>query len=844
VPPPTISKRVIVTGGVTPDSGPPNPPGGGGGGGGGGGVNYQEPSPDGNLWVLISHLSNTVVVTLTNTNPGTNYLLLATHDLTVPWVTNQSLVTNNGHFIVANPIYTSDSSRLFFAAKVGAPPVPGTVRWVVPLSSFGAPQGPDDGEGLHYGTTGMDATPAISYPSGQIYYPIMNIFETNDCLLFSIDPIAGDILWTNCIYTPSAAPTGMDSGQEGTGSAAIDAEGNIYVGSMDGNLYSFAPNGATNWIQPAGMAAGVFATPAIGSNGIIYVGSDESLERESNTVTHFTAFNPSNGHTNWVFTPQDLFYGNFGDVDGSAAVTAGGDILFIAEGDRLYSLSSNGNLNWFFPLPAHQDPDPSLALQADGSIVCGSFSSYLYDLNPDGSLNWVANMPALGGLAAFEGTPGIDASGNIYTGTGNRLLGFQTPGLSYSLNSLGGTNWIYPETNGMTETPCAVASDGTVYKTGTDGVLYAVKNGALVWAFTNSVPGNIFGGPTILPDGSVVVPMQDQSLYCLWGSSPPATNGSWPTFQQNPAHTGQQISSTYSNLYGECGAPFVFDGTNDGFGDFVFNMTGPLGSSNWNVYAVTSLTNTNWTLLKSNLTMNEVTGNTNFVDPGVMDLPMKFYMVGRSNCYSKVIGFLNQVIATGTNLVTDPFYQIDDTVLFNAFNNLGGTNTPMNSLFDLFIFSTAPWGAAQSGTRIYKWTGSGFAGDTNTIFFDIPGWVGRGDLTLLPGYSVIIDNTNSHSFTNTYMGLVRDQQIFHVTSKTNYLSSTIPISGYLTNITGYDPAKGNGDVIQLWNTSSNRLISYTNSSSGWSSPIPMLNVGQGFVLITTNTYTWTNTWAE
>jgi hypothetical protein len=360
--------------------------------------------------------------------------------------------------------------------------------------------------------------------------------------------------------------------------------------------------------------------------------------------------------------------------------------------------------------------------------------------------------------------------------------------------------------------------------------------------FTNGVSGNIFGGPTILPDGSVVVPMQDQSLYCLWGSAPPATNGSWPTFQQNPAHTSQQISSTYSNPSGECGAPFVFGATNDSAGDFAFSMTGTPGSSGWNVYGVTNLTNGTWTLLKSGLTMNEVTGNTNFVDSGVMDLPMKFYMVSRSNCNSKVIGFVNQVVSTNTNLVANPFYQIDDQVLNNADN--AGTNTPMNSLNDLFIFSTAPWGAAQSGTRVYKWSGSGFAGDTNLFAFGSASWLGRGDMTLLPGYSVIMNNTTGHAFTNTYMGLVRDQQIFHITSKTNYLSATIPMTGYLTNITGYNPPEGNGDIVQLWNTSSNKFISYTNTSSGWSSPIPMLSVGQGFVLITTNTPTWTNTWSE
>jgi hypothetical protein len=588
----------------------------------------------------------------------------------------------------------------------------------------------------------------------------------------------------------------------------------------------------------------IYGTPAIGRNGVIYIVSDEAGlvgHPDPGLVTGLTAFNP-NGSTNFFFTPQDMFYNNFGDGDGTPAVTASGDILFMSEGHRLYSISSSGQLNWFFPLATGNEPDGGIALQEDGSIVCGSDSSYLYNLNPDGSLRWVANMPALGGNVAIENTPVIDEEGNIYTGTGNHNV--SGGGNVYSLNPLGGTNWIYTTgTDEITLAPPALAADGTVYDVSFFGVLYAITNGRVAWAFTNlgGENDNLLGGPAILPDGSVVVPMTDDNLYCLWGTAPLATNAVWPTLQQNAAHTGQQSFSTYSNT-DECGAPFVFDGTNNGQGDFIFDMTGPPGSTGWNVYGVTNLTNSTWTLLESDLTLDATNGNASFTDSSVLDLPMKFYMVSRSNCNSKVIGFVNQIVAPGTNLIANQLYQIDDGVLFNAFS-ANKTNTPMNSLNDLFVFATIPWGEAQSGTKVFQWTGTGFVGDTNE-FNIIPFWLGPGDITLLPGYSVIMNNTTGHSFTNIYVGLVRDQQIFHITSKTNYLSATVPISGYLTNITGYNPPKGNGDIVQLWSTSSNKFVSYTNTSSGWSSPIPMLSVGEGFVLITTNMSSWTNTWEQ
>ena len=61
-----------------------------------------------------------------------------------------------------------------------------------------------------------------------------------------------------------------------------------------------------------------------------------------------------------------------------------------------------------------------------------------------------------------------------------------------------------------------------------------------------------------------------------------------------------------------------------------------------------------------------------------------------------------------------------------------------------------------------------------------------------------------------------------------------------TTITGYVPY--NGDKIKLWNTNTQVFQSYTNISGAWQPSNPVVNVGEGFVLITTNTYTWTNTW--
>jgi hypothetical protein len=233
-------------------------------------------------------------------------------------------------------------------------------------------------------------------------------------------------------------------------------------------------------------------------------------------------------------------------------------------------------------------------------------------------------------------------------------------------------------------------------------------------------------------------------------------------------------------------------------------------------------------------------GNAFFTNSDVGDLPQQFYIVSSNGCCSQVIGFVNLTIASGYNLIADQLYQVDDGVLAN------GNGNPMNTLNALFGYSNV-WGMAQSGTEIYKWNGTGFDSTTN-VSAGSPLWFGdgNGEMTLLPGTGVFMNNTNA-SFTNWFNGLIREEQIFQVQPgtnvfSTNYLSATIPAAGAITEITGYVPYEG--DNIQLWNTSSQMFDSYEYNSGTWSPSNPVVGVGKGFVLITTNTYTWTNSWHQ
>jgi outer membrane protein assembly factor BamB len=825
-------------GGFQPDDGgPPGLPGGGSGGGDGGSGGWpgEPPMPNfgTNLCLLIAQSDDglMVTVTLSNTVSNVNYLLLATTNLAGPWVTNQSLLATST-VTVAAPYWTCDYPAVFFKALEAEAPEPLTVKWVTAISTSG-----NDADG-----TGLDCSPAVSSATGQILVAIANN-NVPTGQLFVVDPVFGQIQWVDNIFTNYNTTISYQQG-EITGSAAISSNGTIYVGGLDGYLYSINPNGTTNWQRHAGNYNSVYSTPAIGSNGLIYVASDEAEEGHSGSVvTGVTCFN-TNGTTNWFFQPQDLFYGNGGDVDSSLAVGADGSIYFVAEGSRLYALTGEGQLKWFLPLPGDAEPDSTPALAPDGTILVGSGlyngedeqSPYLYDVNPDGSLNWIFNVADHGGGTIIQSAPTIDQNGVIYVGSAAPLQDYL--GCVFAINSNGTPKWVFTNYGSFVSSSPAIAANGTIYAGDGGADVYAISNGTAIWTYTTG--GSIVGSPAILPDGSVLITSEDGNLYCLWGTAPTEANAPWPMFQQSLDHNGQQAPTAFTNGVTYNGAPFVFNGFYTG-SEFGFSMTGTPGSSNWSVYASTNLAQTNWTLLASNLTMNSTNGNTNFTDTFGAGVSNKFYVVSRTNSTSQTIGFYKQIIAPGTNLVADQLYQVDDNILNVGFNL--GYMYPMNTLYPLFAFSNS-WGSAQYQTRIYKWNGTGFTSATNTGV-DSPEWPSNLDMTLLPGYSVLMVHTNA-AFTNTFVGLVRGEQIFHVgpesngSPSTNYLSTSVPASGYITNISGYVPH--NGDTIKLWNTSTSNYVSYPYSGNSWTAGTPQLAVGQGFLLITTNEETWTNNW--
>ena len=99
----------------------------------------------------------------------------------------------------------------------------------------------------------------------------------------------------------------------------------------------------------------------------------------------------------------------------SPAIGTDGTIYVGSWMGYLYALNPNGTLKWRFQTGDSLASSP--AIGADGTIYVGSSDNYIYALNPDGKLKW--NYQTGDNVAS---SPAIGADGTVYIGSNDSYL--------------------------------------------------------------------------------------------------------------------------------------------------------------------------------------------------------------------------------------------------------------------------------------------------------------------------------------------------------------------------------------------------------------------------------------
>ena len=336
-------------------------------------------------------------------------------------------------------------------------------------------------------------------------------------------------------------------------SPAIGADGTIYIGSYDTQLYAVNTDGSLKWTF--GTGGYVYGSPVIGKDGTIYFGSYDSK---------FYALNPD-GSKKWEFLTNDRIFG-------SPAIGCDGTVYISSSDRKIYALNpdgtkkweylTNNNIYWTTPSVANDgtvytcnvggsvyaiNPDgtkkwefvtggavySSPAIDNDGTIYVGSYDHKAYAINPDGTKKWDFTTSN-----AIYSSPSIGNDGTVYIASLDRSL--------YALNTDGSQKWVFPTNSGIYSSP-VLGSDGTIYIGSTDNKVYALNpDGTKQWEYQTG--GQIYSIPNIADDGTVYIGSFDNKLYALESASMGLGDTPWPKFGSNVRNTSSIEMMTPVNL--------------------------------------------------------------------------------------------------------------------------------------------------------------------------------------------------------------------------------------------------------------------------------------------------------
>jgi uncharacterized repeat protein (TIGR02543 family) len=263
-------------------------------------------------------------------------------------------------------------------------------------------------------------------------------------------------------------------------SPAIATDGTVYIGSNDNKLHAINSDGSAKWTFTTGDW--VDSTPAIGADGTIYFGSWDN---------QLYAINPMDGSKFWDFNTSS-------SIIASPAIGVEGRIYFGSKDEFFYALESNGSLAWETYIG--NAITSSAAIGQDGTIYFGDENGTFHALNQDGSTKWTYEVDDVTDTnKSILSSPAIDLSGNLYFGCGN--------GYCYSIAdgvSAGVLNWKVG-TNDRVDASPVLGENNEVFFVSRDGYLRSVDRvtGISNWeVFSGDV---FYSSPVVDSNGKVYV---------------------------------------------------------------------------------------------------------------------------------------------------------------------------------------------------------------------------------------------------------------------------------------------------------------------------------------------------
>ncbi len=242
---------------------------------------------------------------------------------------------------------------------------------------------------------------------------------------------------------------------------------------------------------------GIFSTPVIDGDGVVYVGSADH---------DFYAINPD-GTEKWRFRTGEL-------IDSAAALPADDPAtILVGSGDGyLYRLNKNdGSELWRFdarisPRMSYNNWfEANVAIGPDGTIYAGNTNFNYYAITPDGGLEWVYETGSNAWSAA-----GMGAGRHHLLGVLRHVLPCGQPGRQPEMEAAHAGVHLRLRRRG---------ADGTVYTGSFDSYLYALDpdTGKVRWKYKTA--DHIYSSAALLEDDTqtraIIFGSTDGIVYAL-----------------------------------------------------------------------------------------------------------------------------------------------------------------------------------------------------------------------------------------------------------------------------------------------------------------------------------------
>ncbi|MEE9116493.1 MAG: PQQ-binding-like beta-propeller repeat protein, partial [Thermoplasmata archaeon] len=341
------------------------------------------------------------------------------------------------------------------------------------------------------GESKIDSSPAVGYGK---------VFVTGFRGFYVLDEETGDLLWENTSITGQSSPTLYD--------------GKVIVGGADGTVYSMdEETGEVLWsefIQQRHIRQAITSSPKVWHNQV-FIGTFNA----TGVTAWVYALRLEDGEKIWQYETESVYHSSPAIHDGVLYIgLAGRSVRDGSAFDPPYGVVSlnalNGSFLWQFEATGSVLSSPVVH---EGIVYFTSKDGYLYSVNSNGELNWRVQ------IQESTSSPAI-LDGRLYVGTG---VDWANPGKLVVYKLDGSFLWDYEVSGPVQSSP--VIADGNVYfaTNELEGKVLCLDatTGELVWSHQPSPESYILSSP-VIADGNLFIGSDNGHIYAF---SDPVVSG-------------------------------------------------------------------------------------------------------------------------------------------------------------------------------------------------------------------------------------------------------------------------------------------------------------------------------